>query len=362
MAAELSVLTRKLRRGGIARSPLADTELIWDSLERGLEDRLRPLLKTLISASVGSIRVSKLADATAPISTPALLGLVEVEDADTPALIAAHCHLAYHLIDLSLGGDPGAAPEPDTRAFTAIDMALLRLYLDAILGAFGHAIGNGLGRPLTKTMRIRDERQSLKQFRLAPDYIDVLVFEAELSLGEGGRRGGFSIILPLSTMDVIRASVQQQNQAAERERPNDLWKALMRRAAAAAPVPVDAVLHRQTLSISALRALSVGQVLEIPGQSVDEIRLTIPQPGNRSAVLALGKLGAYQDHKVVKLSSDPDARVLSHIDRALRSGRAAAPAAATPDPQARPVRKPVRPAAAEPEGATDIGTAGQPAS
>jgi flagellar motor switch protein FliM len=353
MSTELPVLTRKLRRGGIARSPLADTELIWDSLERGLEDRLRPMLKTMISASVGSIRVSKLADATAPISTPALLGLVEVEDADTPALIAAHSHLAYHLIDLSLGGDPSAAPEPDSRPFTAIDMALLRLYLDAILGAFVHAIGTGLGRPLTKTMRVKDERQSLKQFRLAPDYIDVLVFDVELALGEAGRKGGFSIILPLSTMDVIRASIQQQNQAAERERPNDLWRALMRRAAAAAPVPVDAVLHRQTLSLSALHDLSVGQVLEIPGQSVEEIRLTIPQPGNRTAVLAYGRLGGYQDHKVVKLSGTPDKRVLAHIDRALRSAHGAgsrqAPAAPTTEPEtAQTVDAEIRPTAAQP--------------
>ena len=36
-----------------------------------------------------------------------------------------------------------------------------------------------MNRPLTKAMRVRDERQSLKQFRLAPDYIDVLVFEKD---------------------------------------------------------------------------------------------------------------------------------------------------------------------------------------
>ena len=81
---------------------------------------------------------------------PGVLGLVDVEDADTPGLIALEPDLAYHLVDLTLGGDPVQAPTPLARPFTAIDMALCRLHLDAILAAFAHAIGANLGRPLTK--------------------------------------------------------------------------------------------------------------------------------------------------------------------------------------------------------------------
>jgi hypothetical protein len=92
----------------------------------------------------------------------------------------------------------------------------------------------------------------------------------------------------------------------------------MRRAAASAPVRVDAVLHRQLLSLAALQALHVGQVLEIPRQSVEEIRLALPQPGGRTALLAQGRLGAYQDQKVIKLLTPPDRRVVAHINRALR--------------------------------------------
>ena len=147
-----------------------------------------------------------------------MLGLVDVEDADTPGLIAVESDLAYHLIDLTLGGDAGQAPEPVARPFTAIDMALCRLHLDAILAAFGHAIGANLGRPLTKGLTIRDLRQNLSQLRLAPDYIDVMVFGMTLGLGEAGRRGRFQLILPLSALDVIRASIQVRN-ARRRARP-----------------------------------------------------------------------------------------------------------------------------------------------
>ncbi len=338
MSANTSVLSRKLRRGGVARSPLAETDVIVESLGRGIEDRLRPLVKTMVGVSVDAVSVTKLAAATGRIAAPAMMGVIEVEDADTPALIACDGALSNHLIDLTLGGDPANSPEPAVRPFTAIDLALGRLHLEALLQAFTHALGVGFGRPLTKALRIRDQRQTLSQLRLAPDYIDVLTFSAEVSLGESGRRGRASLVLPLSALDAIRASVQARNEAA-RERPNDLWKALMRRAAANAPVEVDAVLHRQRLSLAALQALHVGQLIEIPRQAVEEIRLTIPQPGGRTAVLATARLGGYQDRKVVKLATPPDARVAGHVNRALRPAPGQdeppeAPPAAEPAPSA----------------------------
>lgn len=313
-----SVLSKKLQRGGVARSPLTDGDLIGDSFARGIEDRLRPLVKTILSASVAPPRVTRLADAAGAIQVPAMIGLIEVEDADTPGLLAAQSDLTYHLIDLMLGGDPGTAPHAVTRPFTAIDMTLCRPHLDAILRAFADAIGTSLGRPLTKALRIRDQRQNLAQLRLGPDYIDVLLFNVTLRLGEGGRGGGFSLILPLSALDVIRASVQQLNVQAARERPNDLWKILMRRATAAAPVRIDAVLHRQSLSLSTLQDLRIGQILEIPRQATEDIQLTLAQPGGRVALLARGRLGTFEDNKVVKLTTPLDHRVATHIDRALR--------------------------------------------
>lgn len=326
MTASANVLSRKLRHGGVARSPLAETDLLGETFARGVEDRIRLLVKTVIGTEVSAARVSKLSDATARMAGPAILGLVDVEDADTPGLIGLEGDLVYHLIDLTLGGDPAQAPAPVARPFTAIDTALCRLHVDAILTAFGQAIGANLGRPLTKGLRARELRQNLSQLRLAPDYIDVLVFRMELTLGEAGRRGSFVLVLPLSALDVIRAAIQARNVQAARDRPNDLWKALMRRAAANAPVPVDAVLYRTKLSLLALQQLHVGQVLEIPRRSIGEIKLSIPQPGGRSAVLAEGRLGAYQENKVVKLTSMPDPRVRAHIDRALRASPATSPA------------------------------------
>lgn len=111
----------------------------------------------------------------------------------------------------------------------------------------------------------------------------------------------------------------------------------MRRAAATAPVPVDAVLHCQGLSLAALQGLRVGQVIEIPRQAAQAIELTIPQPGGRTALVASGQLGAFQGRKVVKLQTPIDPRLLRHVGGALRP---ADPPAEPPAPGPRPPSPP----------------------
>lgn len=311
-----TVLGRKLSQGGVARSPLPDSDLVGETYARAVEDNLRPLVKCAISAMPLDIRVIKLMTAVQDISVPSMLGLVEVQDADTQGLLAIDTDLAYHLIDLMLGGDPTTAPVPTTRTFTSIDMALCKLHLDALLAAFGAAVGTVVGRPVTKKMTVTDQRQNISQMRFAPDYVDLLLFNISLDIGEAARTGNFSLLMPLATLDVIRASTQEGT-IDKNDRPDDLWRIQMRRAAANSPVMVTAVLHRHSFTVAEIEALRPGDVIEIPPTAPEEIDLTIKQPGDKTAVIATGKLGAYKSSKVVKLDEAVDMRVRQHVRGAI---------------------------------------------
>ncbi len=319
MPATDSVLSRKMTQGGVARSPLPDTELIGEIFARMVEDRLRPLVKCAISAMPLDIRVVKLMTAVEDISVPSMLGLVEVEGASTQGLMCIDTDLAYHLIDLTLGGDPATAPIPTTRTFTSIDMALCKLHLDALLDAFGSALADINGKPFKKRMTIGDQRQNISQLRFAPDYVDVLVFNLALDIGEAARTGNFSLLMPLATLDTIRASVRDATDGQEdkAERPDDLWRVQMRRAAATSPVQIDAVLHRSLMTVAEIQKLCPGQVIDIPVTAPDDIELTMRQPGGKSSVIASGRLGAYKTSKVVKLAQSIDPRVAQHVKSAI---------------------------------------------
>ncbi|WP_424934697.1 FliM/FliN family flagellar motor switch protein [Amaricoccus macauensis] len=304
-----NLLKRKLQQGGVARSPLPEPDFIGETFARQLEEGFRPLVKTMVSAMVLECKIIKLADAIQDISVPTMLGLAEVEDTKAQGLLAVDTDLAYHLIDLMLGGDHASAPVPITRSFTSIDMALCRLPLEALANAFMGAVASCFGRPVTRSLDIVGQRQDITQVRIAPDYVDVLVYNIALDIGEAARAGNLQLVLPLATLDAIRAAVQDEVPDEHASQAQDLWKIQMRRAAVTSPVVINAVLHRKKLTIAALEALKPGDVLEIPASAPDNVGLMVSQPGEKTAQIAAGKLGIFQGNKVVKLDEAVDRRV-----------------------------------------------------
>ena len=316
MTAAGSVLERKLRGGGVARSPLPDADTVGQALARQIEERFRPLVGSVTSAMVLECKIIKVAEAVEGVSVPSMLGLVEVEHAGLPGLIVLDTDLSYHLIDLMMGGDPSVAPLPIVRSFTDIDRALCRLPLEALVTAFAGSLSDCLGKPVEKRMRISDQRQDITQTRFAPDYVDVLLFNISLDIGDAARSGMLQLLLPLATLDVIYGAMKEET-ALREEHPQDLWRTQMRAAAAAAPVSIDAVLHRTQLTIARIEALRPGDVLDIPNDAADRIRLAMSHPGGKTSLVATGSLGAYQGGKVVRLESDIDDRITAQIRQSL---------------------------------------------
>jgi len=312
-----SVLTRKLSRGGVARSPLPDPDFIGQTFARQVEKGLRPLVKTMVSAMVLDCKVVKVTEAVRDISVPTMLGLVEIDSAKVQGLLNIDTDFAYHLIDLMLGGDPAVAPVPIARSFTEIDMAVCGLSQEVLLNAFAEALATSFGRPLQKPLYVAAQRHDITQLRFAPDHADVLVYTLTLDIGPAARAGGLQLVLPLAMLDTLCAMLKDETVKVTKDEPKDLWKASMRHAAARSPVVLDAVLYRRRMAISELMRLRTGDVLAIPGSAVDEVQLMMAQPGGKRAKVAGGRLGAFQNAKVVKLAAGIDPRLREQI-RTLR--------------------------------------------
>jgi flagellar motor switch protein FliM len=301
----------------VARSPLPDSEFVGQTFVRHIEKGLRPLVKSNISALILDSRVVKVSEALQGVSVPAMLGLVEVENAKSQALLNIDTDLVYHLIDLMLGGDPSATSKPITRTLTAIDMALCSFSQKAILAAFVEALEASFGRRFGRKMNLIDQRQDITQIRFAPENVDVLVYNVALDIGDAARSGKLSLFLPLALLDAIHAAMRNERAPVEIETTSDMWKTHMRRAASTAPVVVNAVLHRQRLTIADLEALKPGDVLELPQTAIDEVQLLIQQSRDKFVHIASGKLGAYQGSKVIRMAGSVDTRVQEHIRRSL---------------------------------------------
>ncbi|NNU79271.1 hypothetical protein HMH01_02365 [Halovulum dunhuangense] len=319
MDGDMGALARKLGSRRVGRSPLPDLELVGENFGRVLEDNLRPILKTIVGALILDCEVTKLAEVLERIPVPSMLGVVEAEASDRMALINLGSDLVYHVVDMRMGGNAAMAPQPTTRSFSAIDAQLCMDVFDAVLRAFARAVEESVGVPLEAGFRILGHKQDINTVRIAPASADVMLIRVSLDIGEAARSGEFDLIMPLSILDVLRAAVMRQ-EVTDHVPPNDLWLGQMRRCAAEAIVPLHGMLHRLELPLSEVEALEIGQILPLPRSALDQVRLVQALGTEYEATIATGRLGRYDNDRVLKLTAPPPPAVREGLARILQLG------------------------------------------
>lgn len=321
MDQEAAVLPKKLSSRRVGRSPLPDLDLIGENFGRVLEDMLRPVLKTTIGALILDCEITKLSDVVEAIPVPSMLGVVETDNTDRMALINLGSDLVYHIVDMRMGGDASSAPQPTTRSFSAIDADLCMEVFDIVLLALKRAVHESLGVPVDTEFRVVGHKQDINTVRIAPKSADVLLISTSLDIGEAARSGDFDLIVPLSILDVMRASVMKTT-VTDYTAPDDLWLVQMRTCAAQAEVPLHGVLHRLHMPLSAIRELEEGQILNFPRSALAQVELVQAIGTEHEAAIASGKLGSYQNEKVVKLTEPPSDDVRQGISRTIHGREA----------------------------------------
>ena len=236
-----STLARKLATVGVSRSPIPDIELLGNRFVQSLEEELRGLLHTSISGMVLESEVTRLSNVTEGIPVPAMLGIIEFPGAPNQAMINISADLVFHIIDLLMGGDPAKCPMPTTRSFTHIDIALCQDVLKGTLSALERAISTSLDGAIEASFSLVDTRQNITDVNIASANADVLFINSSLDIGSAARGGDLDILVPLSVLDLVCASVHKESTAVA---VNDVWRARMKRAVSEAELPVTGVLHR----------------------------------------------------------------------------------------------------------------------
>lgn len=299
-----NALRRKVAGNRVGRAPIPGIEEIGENFAKMLDERLRHLLRTITSAIVIDCEVRKLSSVLEEIPVPAMLGVVSVRDSQYRALANIGMDLLFHLVDLRMGGDPTAAPQPIARSVTQIDGGLCEAFMEAVVEAFEASLRLNLGVEAESAMRLDHFEQHVTMVRIAPEHSDVLVIKLSLDVGEGARSGDFDLVLPLAVLDSYRAALPGPGAEAMRAR-RDFWARHMTRAAREAPVKLSAVLHRERRSLEALQRLAPGDVLALPRDARERVEVRIDGRG-AGETLALGRLGAVDGEKAVKLSTGPD--------------------------------------------------------
>lgn len=309
-----SAIRRKLAGHRVGRAPIPAIEAIGENFAKLLDERLRGLLRTITSAMLIDCEVRKLSSVLEEIPVPAMMALIDVRGSSNQALVNVSMDLLFHIVDLRMGGDPEAAPMPIARSVTAIDIGLCEDFIRLALEAFEASLRLNLGPSIGPAMSIARHEQHVSMVRIAPEHSDVLVLRLGLDVGEAARSGDFLLVLPLSVLDAYRAAAPAKASAGPSKA--DIWSRHMARAAADAPVRLEAVLHRELVPLADLQALVPGTVLPLPREARERVRIRLAGQGE-APPLAEGRLGSRDGRKAVKLTEGPDPAVIAALRRAL---------------------------------------------
>jgi flagellar motor switch protein FliM len=307
-----NILARKISGARVGRAPIPRVEEIGENFAKIVDEKVRPLLRTIVGAIVIDCEVRKLSRVLEDIAVPAMIGVIDVKGSKNSALINVSTDLIFHIVDLRMGGDPAQAPMPTMRSITAVDCALCTDFINAVLSAFESSMRLNLGPGLSSAMRLNHFEQHVTMVRIAPEHSDVLVLRLSLDVGEAARSGDFDLVLPLSVLDAYQAGVDPEAAGPAEEEQIDIWTARMAQAARQAPAHLRAVLHRADMSVAELSALEPGMIIPLPAGSRGHVQLTF-EGVDGGQPLAYGRLGAFEGRKAVKLTEPPDPALLENI-------------------------------------------------
>lgn len=273
-----SVLRRKLAAGRAGRAAATGPDAA--ALARSFDRAARDVLGCPLAVRSGTSRALAFEALVAELPPDGLLLLLQGAAPGPAGLV----HLANPLADaLVWAAVTGHVPDRGaSRVPTPLDAAILAPFLAALLGELARLPGmaSRLGG-LAPGDVVAD--RGLLVHRLAQGRYTAL--GGTLLSGEGGGGGDFLLAFPVPA-------------AASRPPGTADWCLRLHRAAGGGQVVLDAVLHRQPMTLAALRRLAPGDRLCLPPQASATLQLEAAAGGMALA----GRLGRARGHRAVLLA------------------------------------------------------------
>lgn len=307
-----AILRRKIEQSRVSVSSYPKLSVLAAQHARETAARVRSLFNTLADVKTEASAVIRCGRYLRGLPTPSVLGVLEVDGVPNAAAFHLDTELVSHVVDLSLGGDPSIDSAYPDRLPTMIDLAMCGRFAEAILETFDRAVavvcrGKSLGK-----MRCTRFETTPQMANIAPERSEVLIINQRVELGESTRNGFFELVLPLSVVDPIKSDLMQHF-GSPSALNSEMWERHFRHSLMRSGMPLDAVIDRQPVSLSALANLKVGDVLKLSHNALNAIELVMRTRDGQSR-LAQCHLGAKGNFKALKLLDDPRMDLVKMLD------------------------------------------------
>ena len=306
-----AVLRKKIEQARVSVTSYPKLSILAATHARETASRVRALFNTVADVRTEASAVIRAGRYLKGLPTPSVLGVLEVDGVPNSAAFHMDAELVSHVIDLSLGGDPGVDSSYPERSPTAIDLAMCRRFADSVLLAFDTAVRTVCRGRSIGAMRCLRFETTPQMANIAPERSEVMIINQRVEMGESSRNGFFELVLPLSAVDPIKGELMQ-HYGSPSSLNSDLWDRHLRDSLMRSTLDLDAVVETQRLPLAQVSGWKVGDVVRLGAFVMDDLQLVIEtEDGRRS--FATGRLGAKGRQKALKLTGDPPIDLIDQL-------------------------------------------------
>ncbi len=247
-----SGMERVIARGLVSYERLPMLEIVFDRLVRILSTTLRNFTSDTVEVSIDEIQSLRFGDYLNSIPLPAMLSVFKAEEWDNYGLVVVDSALIYSVVDVLLGGRRGtSAMRIEGRPYTTIERTLVERLVNVVMNDLSEAFA-----PLSP-VRFKFERLEVNpRFAMISRSSNAAVL-VRLRIDMDSRGGELQLMLPYATLEPVRDLLLQQFMG-EKFGRDSIWETHLAEELRQTGVALDVVLDEQTMALSDVLRLQVG--------------------------------------------------------------------------------------------------------
>src|ERR1700678_488171 len=265
-------------------------EIVFDRLVRLMTTSLRNFTSDNVEVSLDSITSIRFGDYLNSIPLPAILAVFHAAELDNYGLFTVDSNLIYSIVDVLLGGRRGSsAMRIEGRPYTTIERTLVQRMVEVILTDMCAAF-----EPLAPVNFSLDRLETNPRFAAIarPANAAILV---KLRIDMEDRGGRTELLLPYATLEPIRKLLLQQFMGEKCGR-DSIWEGHLATELWSTRVDIDSILDEQTLPLSKMMNLQVGETIMLNASPESKIQLRCG-----GGPLLLGRMGRVGNQVAVRV-------------------------------------------------------------
>lgn len=302
------ILRRKVEAGRDSAPPdrvLLPVRALAQAMSRAAEETM----SLAVTAQGVSERVASLSDLLEHLPENGLLAVLDGPE-EGQGLIAFDSAAIASLIEKQMTGSVSRSPAPSRRV-TRTDAALAADLIDAILRRFETLLAGREESRWAGGFGYGSHVMDLRPLGLLLEEIDYRIFGLTLDFETGTREGQMLLALPAEGRGEFHPLEDVAGAGHPKRDPQ--WTQRLEQNVLLGEIPLEAVLHRFQMSISAISALKPGDELPIPVSALDNVTLS----GAETIPLGRCRLGRSRGVRALRIGADgEDSRGLASLDPA----------------------------------------------